>query len=160
MMKQMFTVISIFGFAVSATTQPKELQQLQQAVRRVIADNDPSVACILVSRSERYRDVNAIIGTPDGKLGGFDPRPYLPDLSKRELIRRLDLANPEPLPESYGSGVVIDAGGLILTNFHVVQNATKIYVRLPGKKGSYADIHAAEGRSDWPCSSSSILPTS
>src|SRR5208337_1788428 len=49
---------------------------------------------------------------------------------------------------AFGSGVVIDEGGLILTNYHVVQDATKIYVRLPGGKGAYADIHAADARSD------------
>jgi serine protease Do len=52
------------------------------------------------------------------------------------------------VPEYYGSGVVIDESGLILTNYHVVRDATKVYVRLPGKAGSYADIFAADPRSD------------
>src|SRR5437868_10417166 len=52
------------------------------------------------------------------------------------------------MPRSIGSGVVIDTDGLVLTNYHVVQEATKIFVRLPGGKGSYADIHAADPRSD------------
>lgn len=132
--------------------QPKEMQVLQEAVRNVIKNSEPSVACILVSRSERYREFNALLNGPEGKLGGFDARPFLAasvgDPTRRAAIQRLDLANPDAIPESYGSGVVIDASGLILTNFHVVQNATKIYVRLPGKTGSYADIHAADGRSD------------
>ncbi len=37
---------------------------------------------------------------------------------------------------------------LILTNYHVIHDATKIYVRLPGDKGSYADIHAADPQRD------------
>src|SRR5207247_1701287 len=65
-----------------------------------------------------------------------------------ELIRRLNLALPEVVPDSYGSGVVIDPAGLVLTNYHVVRYATKIFVRLPGKTGSYANIHAADERSD------------
>ncbi|MGE3805399.1 MAG: trypsin-like peptidase domain-containing protein, partial [Gemmataceae bacterium] len=36
----------------------------------------------------------------------------------------------------------------LLTSYHVVKEATKIYVRLPGGKGSYVDIHAADPRSD------------
>ena len=52
------------------------------------------------------------------------------------------------MPPAFGSGVVIDPDGLILTNYHVVQNATKIFVRLAGGKSSYADIHAADPRSD------------
>src|SRR6185312_15964803 len=64
-------------------------------------------------------------------------------------IASLDLSNPDNVPESFGSGVVIDAvQGLILTQAHVVRKATKIYVRLPGRRGSWADIHAADPRSD------------
>jgi serine protease Do len=36
----------------------------------------------------------------------------------------------------------------VLTNYHVIRDATKIFVRLPGGKASYADIHAADPRSD------------
>src|SRR4029077_3487873 len=65
----------------------------------------------------------------------------------RELVG-LDLSHPDHQPEAYGSGVVLDDSGLILTNEHVIRDATKIYVRLPGNKGSYADIHASDPRSD------------
>src|SRR5262249_4958980 len=62
---------------------------------------------------------------------------------------RLDLANATTVPESFGSGVVIDKDKRqILTNYHVVRGATKVYVRLPSGKGSYANIHAADPRSD------------
>ena len=37
---------------------------------------------------------------------------------------------------------------MILTNYHNVREATKVYVRVPGLEGSYADIHAADPRSD------------
>ena len=36
----------------------------------------------------------------------------------------------------------------MLTNYHVIRGATKVFVRLPGGKGSYADIHGAEPRCD------------
>src|SRR4029077_15656670 len=65
----------------------------------------------------------------------------------RELVG-LDLSHPDHQPEAYGSGVVLDDSGLILTNAHVIRGATKIYVRLPGNRGSYADIHASDPRSD------------
>ena len=65
------------------------------------------------------------------------------DRNKR-FIKDHDLSDPETVPESYGSGVVLSASGLVLTNAHVVRNATKVFVRLPGNKGSYADIHASD----------------
>ncbi len=44
---------------------------------------------------------------------------------------------------------MVDADqALILTTAQVVHNATKIYVRLPGGRGSWADVHAADPRSD------------
>ena len=63
--------------------------------------------------------------------------------------RRFDLSYSGYIPESYGSGLVIDGERLlILTPYHVIQKATKIYVRLPGNKGSYADIHATDPQRD------------
>ena len=44
--------------------------------------------------------------------------------------------------------MVVDRSGLILTNYHVIRDATRIFVRLPGAKAGYADIHAADPRSD------------
>ena len=46
------------------------------------------------------------------------------------------------------SGSFVSADGLVLTCYHVVRGATKVFVRLPSGKGSYADIHAADPRSD------------
>src|SRR5262249_15808239 len=52
------------------------------------------------------------------------------------------------VPELYGSGVVIDESGLVLTAEHVIRGATNLYVRLPGERGGYAEIVAADQRSD------------
>jgi S1-C subfamily serine protease len=115
------------------------LKQLQAAIQQAIKKAEPSIACILVSRSEKY-------GTPQaddpGKLGDLGAR-------RDSNPGRFDMADADYVPESYGSGVVIDARDrLILTNYHVVRDATKLFVRLPGERGSYADIHAADPRSD------------
>jgi S1-C subfamily serine protease len=151
---------------------------LQEAFQQAIQEAQPSVACVLVSRSDGYQHWfgQTVLADNPGKLGGFDPSrvvihnendpqfreahrhlekksrdlfghlnyPYI----KREQVRAFDLSDPANVPQLYGSGVVIGERGLILTNYHVVRDATKVYVRLPGGKGSYADIHAADPRSD------------
>jgi serine protease Do len=133
------------------------LPALQDALEEVIAKTEVSVACILVSRSTEYGRFpwKAAPSAPtQGKLGGFDGerfrRIFRQDANQKELdlLNALDLASPSHNPESYGSGIVIDETGLVLTNAHVVRNATKVYVRLPGGRGSYADIHASDPRSD------------
>jgi serine protease Do len=87
-----------------------------------------------------------------GRLGTFDPKEFLKkDASpaRVKLARALDLSNARNIPDhGYAGGVVIDSSGLILTPYHVVAGATRIHVFLPGGIGSYADIHAADARSD------------
>jgi S1-C subfamily serine protease len=127
---------------------------LQKVIGKVIAKTEPAIACILVSRSQEYlRDGQGPDKDHPGRLGKFDPdsvRPGLKDSARDVDLRKrkLDMAGAGYMPQSFGSGVVIDAAGLVLTNYHVIQDATKIFVRLPGGKGSYANIHAADPRSD------------
>jgi serine protease Do len=133
----------------------REALALQEALQNAIQEAEPAIACILVSRSGRYRELNQGGATDNtGKLGTFDlekARKFLQlgrNDPRLEDLKKLDLADAAHVPESYGSGIVIDAGGLILTNYHVIRDAAKVYVRLPGDKHGYADIHAADPRSD------------
>lgn len=131
---------------------PVEVAALQRAMHRLIDGAKPAIGCVLVSRSKKYAAFENQPTPPNpGQLGGFDaPRLMrFTDVTERDAIKRLDLANPENVPDTYGSAVVIDASGLLLTNYHVIDRATKIYVRLPGQeRGSYADILAGDARAD------------
>jgi serine protease Do len=145
------------GFPVGgAAAEPSEALALQQTFQRIIERSEPAVACVLVSRSNDYGQFDA--APPDaaaGKLGRFDCRHHIDrqpfqqgNKARSDLARSLDLSRLDHAPEAFGSGVVIDESGLVLTCAHVIRRATKIYVRLPGERGSYADIHAADPRSD------------
>jgi serine protease Do len=150
----------LLALAVPARAADKpaaELAALEKAIQQVIDEAEPSIACILVSRSDGYGQFGAVPSEDkvSGKLGGFEAERFLRaaaearDEKRRRQILQFDLSNPATVPESYGSGVVIDdKQDLVLTCAHVVRNATKIYVRLPGGRGSWADIHASDPRSD------------
>jgi serine protease Do len=119
--------------------------QIERLRKDAIKRAEPAVCCVLVSRSDRYaRLFNAgPVSESNGRLGSFN----LPNAQTKDVdILKLDLSTA--VPESYGSGVVIDPKGLILTNNHVINGATKIFLRFPSGKGCYADIHAADPRSD------------
>ncbi len=132
---------------VCAQNDDDLLRALERSTTKIIAQHEAAIACILVSRSEWYpRDAKN-----PGKLGVYDPSkvdPTLTETKRAELQKKLDLADPNNVPPAFGSGVVVDPQGLILTNYHVIQDAAKIFVRLPGGRGAYADIHAADPRSD------------
>src|SRR5262245_21064553 len=133
-------------------SEPTEVLALQRAVQKAITRAESSIACVIVSRSNGYKKYGEEPPkeTP-GKLGGFNADKALAgmlDDAEKAAIRALDLGGRDHTPEAYGSGVVLDRTGLILTCAHVVRGATKVFVRLPGGAGSYADIHALDARSD------------
>ena len=117
------------------------------------ADSAVADAPVLVyHRSPLYRrfDTNPVSGRA-GVLGDVRLPRLLPgtETEQIELRRQLNLDDPHHVPEAFGTGLIIDPKGLVLTNYHVIRDAVKVYVRWPdGKKGSYADIHAADPRSD------------
>jgi S1-C subfamily serine protease len=88
---------------------------LESAVTRAIASAEVSVVAIA---RERYRDTTR--GANQGAapqaaqglaLGGNDEPAFFSDRSPED---------PEHIPHEFGSGVVIDRGGLVLTNYHVL----------------------------------------
>jgi len=152
-MSRLVSAVALVAFATTARAEPPaEAIALQKAIYKVIDAAEPSIACVLVARSKAYAELGEGPTAADtGKLGEFTPLRHdkFADAARKELIKRLDLAQPENVPESYGSGVVIDDSGLVLTNFRVIEGATKVFVRLPGTaRGSYADILAADSRAD------------
>lgn len=137
-----------------AFEQGGDLLALEQAVQDAVRKTERSIVCVMVSRSASYKPLDPPPSADEvpGRLGSFDVESAVLTAKgnrfREKQIRALDLAGADYVPESYGSGVIIDSSGLVLTNAHVVMGAVKVYVRVPGGAGSYADIHALDPRSD------------
>src|SRR6202795_2398755 len=54
----------------------------------------------------------------------------------------------EQVQRSLGSGVIVDASGLVVTNNHVIENADQIKVALADKREFDADVILKDARSD------------
>ncbi|MCP6756576.1 serine protease, partial [Klebsiella pneumoniae] len=48
-------------------------------------------------------------------------------------LNRSGELTPDAIPDSYGTGVVLDERGLILTNYHVIRDKADPYVRVGGQ---------------------------
>ena len=122
----------------------EKVRDVERHMRQVIDDAEASVVAVTVSHSARYP--GRIDPANPGKLGDFV---VLRGVGGVAFDTRLDLADPNNVTDNpFGTGVVLDADGLILTNYHLIEGARKIYVRGARGRGCYADIHAADARSD------------
>jgi Do/DeqQ family serine protease len=54
----------------------------------------------------------------------------------------------EQVERSLGSGVIVDASGLVVTNFHVIEGASQVKIALADKREFDADIVLKDQRSD------------
>lgn len=74
------------------------------------------------------------------------PSPTAPALFAPEPLLRPGLI--QPIEDGLGSGVVIDAGGLILTNAHVIEGASVIHVRTMNGDDVDATVVGADPETD------------
>ena len=70
------------------------------------------------------------------------------DSRQQEPAAGLFTPSPPPMQEGLGSGVVIDAAGLILTNAHVIDGADVIHVRTPDGDEDTATVIGTDPDSD------------
>jgi serine protease Do len=122
----------------------ERVRDVERVLRQVIDDAEASVVAVSVSRSPRY--AGGLDPANPGKLGDYITPQAGGGAAVDASLDLSDLANVGDHP--FGSGVVLDVDGLILTTYHLIDGARKIYVRGPGGRGSYADIYAADARSD------------
>lgn len=133
--------------AVKTTEKPvRDLVSYRDVVKRVL----PAV----VSIESRGKPVTTRMMRPEGSLTPFDD-PGIPEAMRKQLERMMPGVRPGPggrpgfNPEEQpgdrmmgsGSGFLIDAAGVVLTNAHVVEGASEVMVLLEdGRKVVSKDI--------------------
>jgi len=71
--------------------------------------------------------------------------PFLADPFFRQFF---GMVPREQVEHSLGSGVIVDAAGLVVTNYHVIEGASEVKVALADKREFAADIVLKDQRSD------------
>ncbi len=116
--------------------EPATVAALEGSVTAAIARVEPSVVAIARVRKEKPGEVFNLEFRPDA----FGRR-TLPPVAAAPT-------DPDFLPNEYGTGVVIDRQGLILTAYHVLGPESDYYVTTRERKVYPAQIKAADPRSD------------
>lgn len=120
--------------ASTEITTAADATQLSRVFRGVAKKTLPSVVSIQVQQ-------NAAEG------GGPNFEEFLKDLPPefRERFRNRGQFPAPRQPQGMGSGFIVDRGGIILTNYHVVKNATEVKVRLhDGREFIASDVKGDE----------------
>lgn len=133
--------------SATATASPLDVvTALESALADAIAKAEPSV--VAVARIKESDEVTtAIKGRTDGTGGGKAAN------GNADAERQLEAAvddefGPDQIALDFGSGVVVGDRGEILTAFHVVRGAKKLFVRAVNRPQFEAVIIAADPRSD------------
>ena len=130
-----FTCLALFGVpALAETTVPKSEAQVQLSFAPVVKTTAPAVVNVY----------SKTLVAQDTQLGLFnDPffRQFFGDQGNFSRPRK-------QVENSLGSGVIVDASGLIVTNNHVIRGGTDIRVVLADKREFEAKLLLADERSD------------
>lgn len=126
---------------------PPSAAAIQEQMKKLIDAAEPSVVSLVVSHNPKHSIPRA---NRPWELGDYRSPAVATFRGRLPERDKLDLADSRNAADyTLGSGVVLDADtGLILTCYHLIDGARKIYVRPTGQTGGYADIVAGDTRSD------------
>ncbi len=156
MKKYFLTLLMIFGLgqvafipAVSAQTPRVSIPDFADLVERA----SPAVVNIRTTEKVVVQQAQGgIPGMPEDQAEFFRrffgvPIPGLPN-GNAPKQGQPNSGKPQEADRGVGSGFIIDSNGLILTNAHVVEGATTIYVTLTDKREYKAKLLGLDKRTD------------
>ncbi|MEO8157465.1 MAG: DegQ family serine endoprotease [Betaproteobacteria bacterium] len=130
----------------TATQASKSVSQHLPDFTRIVEENGPSVVNVSVSRTTP-------VAARQGQMPGIPG--MAPDDPMQEFLRRFGQQGPQQGPQGepevqrgVGSGFIISADGIILTNAHVVADAGEIVVKLTDRREFDAKVLGIDKRTD------------
>ncbi|MBI3506288.1 MAG: Do family serine endopeptidase [Proteobacteria bacterium] len=94
------------------------------------------------------RAAPAVVNVTTRRVQRAAPSPFANDPVFRRFFGDQFPGMGEKVQNSLGSGVIVDAGGLIVTNFHVIRGAEEIVVGLADRREFEASVLRADEKTD------------
>jgi len=128
------TTLAVAAFATSATAQERRVPAYQAEVRLSYAPIVKRVApaVVTISAARVVAQGNPLFNDP------FFRRFFGPEFGIPQ----------ERVQKALGSGVIVDASGLIVTNNHVIEGANEVKVSLADKREFEAELVLKDARTD------------
>src|SRR3954454_5165863 len=126
------SLLMLLGMALAGPTEPAQDRRVPTSVTEVRLSYAPIVqrvapAVVTVYAAKVIANRNPMFDDP--------------------VFRRFFGMPSAQVPRSLGSGVVVDAGGLVVTNNHVIEGATDVKVALADKREGEAELVLKDSRS-------------
>jgi serine protease Do len=154
-MTRLLVAVLILPFALraAAITNSPALdlaRQLNNAFIEVAENVSPSVVVIKIAQRQRPEALD----DRDNPFWDLVPKEFRKQFEEEREKRRKQSAEDEEKPkrppefDGRGSGVIIRGDGYIMTNFHVVEDAEKIRVRLRDGRSFEGTVRGRDAQSD------------
>ncbi|MFZ6748421.1 DegQ family serine endoprotease [Undibacterium sp. Ren11W] len=108
-------------------------------------------AVVNIRTTEKVMQGQAMPGMEDEQMQEFFRRFFgapMPKQAPAPKNRKAPQAQEEEVPRGVGSGFIITPDGYVLTNAHVVDGASEVYVKLTDKREFKAKVIGADKRTD------------
>jgi Do/DeqQ family serine protease len=129
----LLSLVLLSSAEVPAQTRssPESRREVQLSFAPVVKKAAPAVVNVYGARVERARQ-----------------RQSMDDFFRRFFGEEGPGMPKERMQRSLGSGVIVDASGLVVTNHHVIENMTEVKVALPDRREFEAEIVLRDPRTD------------
>jgi serine protease Do len=139
------------GSAASAAASPAPLVNLPDFTP-IVEKTDPAVVNIRTTATVPLHDGPGGMDPSDLFRFFFGPDFQGPGDSQQQPRRKMPKTQPAPeertVPQGVGSGFFISSDGYVLTNYHVVDDATDIYVTLTDGREFKAKVVGSDKQTD------------
>ena len=123
-----------FALAQTASTSPASFADVVDSVRGAVV-------------SVKVKTLEKAVSTDDGDFPGFAPGDPMERFFKRFGPQGRQGGKPQ-YGQAQGSGFIISADGFVVTNNHVVENATEVSLTLDGGRNLAATVVGTDKKTD------------